>query len=346
MGQYGNMCLRFFAFTILILWSSTAFPQAKDTLYFYNETKIVGELLKIRLGRVEFDADGVGIVNIKNTKISSINATSRRFRIETIDGREVQGYLTRSEEPGMLLINAIDESEEIRLDEIANLVYFGKTLLSRITGNISSGFTYTKSSRIGRLNVDGLVKYNTRRGQTTLDGDMIITYDSVDAEAERANLTVSHEHTFAPLWALVILLKYQRNVELGLQRRWQQGFGIGREFLINKNQQAALIAGIAINQERNQEQVEVNNTEAMFQAKYDLYHFVKPNITISFVESAFISLSEEGRVRLDGDINLDYEIINDFYISFQFYHNVDTRSPGTGEPNGDYGFVAGLRYKF
>jgi hypothetical protein len=47
-----------------------------------------------------------------------------------------------------------------------------------------------------------------------------------------------------------------------------------------------------------------------------------------------------------GNINLDYEIITDFYISLQFYHNIDGRSPGTNEPNGDCGFVAGLRYKF
>ena len=340
------MRLRLFISTVLLLGSQVALSQAKDTLYFYNKTKIVGELLKIRLGRAEFDADGVGILNIKNTKIASINATSRSFRIEKIDGQEIRGYLTRSEEPGKVVINADSLAEEIPLDNIANLVYYGKTFMSRITGNVSSGFTYTKSSRIGRVNFDGGIKYNTRKSQTGLSGDMIITYDSVDVETERANLTVSHEHTFAPLWAVIILLKYQRNVELGLERRWQQGFGIGREFLLSKRQQATVQAGIAINQELNQESVEVNSTEAMFQANYDLFSFSNPNIIISFVESAFISLSEEGRLRLDGDINFDYEIISDFYISFQFYHNFDSRSPGTQESNIDYGFVAGLRYKF
>ncbi|HEY5916660.1 MAG TPA: DUF481 domain-containing protein [Chryseolinea sp.] len=340
------MCLRFFALTTLILWSSVAFPQAKDTLYFYNETKIVGELLAIRLGRVEFDADGIGILKIKNSKIGSINATSRNFRIETVDGREVQGFLMRSEKPGMVVINTNVKREETSLDSIANLLYYGKTMKSRFTGNVSSGFTYTKSSRIGRLNFDGNIKYNTAKGATQLQGDMIITSDSVDVEAERANLAFSHEHTFAPLWGAVIILKYQRNVELGLQRRWQQGFGIGREFLISRRQQATVISGIAINQELNQEGAEVNNTEVMFQANYDLYSFVNPNITVSLVESAFISLTEEGRVRIDGDITLDYEIISDFYITLEFYHSGDSRSPGTNEPNIDYGFVAGLRYKF
>src|SRR5688572_10542518 len=80
----------------LLLSFHRCFSQPKDTLYFYNESKVVGELLTIRLGRVEFDADGIGIVKVKNNKLQSINATSHSFRIETVDGNEIQGYLTRS----------------------------------------------------------------------------------------------------------------------------------------------------------------------------------------------------------------------------------------------------------
>ena len=337
---------RLFALLSLFFLTHLSFAQSKDTLYFYNKTKIVGELLTIRLGRLEFDADGVGIITIKNTKIESIHATSRSFRIETIDGEELQGYLMRSAKPGMVLVNAIVESREINVEDIAKLVYYGQTLRSRVTGNVSSGFTYTKSSEIGRLNVDGIVKYNTSKTVTQVEGDMIITYDSVEANTERASFAVSHDHTFAPLWGAIIILKYQRNLELGLDRRWQQAFGVSREFLLNKRQQAFTMGGVAINQELNLEGTEVNTTEAMFQANYNLYSFVSPNITLSFVESVFLSLTENERVRLDGDISLDYEIIKDFYISLQFYHNYDSRSPATDEPNIDYGFVAGLRFKF
>ena len=338
--------LKVFLFVSLLCWSQFSVAQSKDTLYFYNHTKIVGKLLSVHLGRFEFDADGVGIINVKNSKIESIHATYRSFRIETIEGEELQGYLMRSEKSGMVLIHAIVESKEIAVDDIVNLVYYGKTVKSRMAGNISSGYTYTKSSEIGRLNLDGMIKYNTARTQTKLKGDMIFTSDSVKAYTERANMTLSHEHTFAPLWGVIGLLKYQRNLELGLERRWQQALGVGREFLINKQQQAGALAGLAVNQERNEEGAEANTTEAMFQVNYNLFSFVKPNITLSFVESGFVSLTDKNRIRLDGDINLDYEIIADFYVSLQFYHNYDSRSPATDAPNVDYGFVAGLRYKF
>ena len=338
--------LKLFLTIPFLLWTLVSFSQAKDTLYFYNETKIVGELLKISLGRAEFDADGIGIINVKNSKISSIHATSRSFRIETLDGRELQGYLMRSDTAGKIVINAIVESEELPVDSISNLLYYGKTVLSRITGTVSSGYTYTKSSSIGRLNVDGAVRYNTRKTQTIVNGDMIVTYDSIDGEVERANLSAGHEYTIAPLWGALVGVKYQRNVELGLARRWQQTAGLGRELFLRKHQRASAMAGIAINQERNLESAELNSGEVLFQVNYDLFSFVDPNLTVSFVESSFVSVTTQDRVRLDGDIEIDYELITNFYINFQFYHSFDSRSPATQMPNIDYGFVAGLRYKF
>lgn len=333
-------------FFLPLCWSQFSFAQSKDTLFFYNKTRIVGELLTIKLGRVEIDADGIGVLSIKNSKIESIHATSRSFRVETIDGEELQGYLVRSEKPGMVVIHAIVESDEIAIDNIANLLYYGKTLKSRVTGNVSAGYSYTKSSEIGRFNTDGTIKYNTSKSQTQAKGDMIITSDSVQTYAERANLTLSHDHTFAPLWGAILILKYQRNLELGLDRRWQQALGVGRELLLSRRQQASAITAIAINQELSEEKENENTTEAMIQVNYNLYSFANPNLTLSFVESSFISLTQKNRVRLDGNINIDYEVITDFSINLQFYHNFDSRSPATNEPNIDFGFVAGLRYKF
>lgn len=330
----------------IFFWSPLAFSQEKDTLYFYNGSKVVGKVLKIGLGRINIDADGIGIVNIKNSKVTSIHARSRGFRIQTVDGELRDGYLFRSKKPGTVMMYTLAETQEIRVDDITSLVYYGKSWKSRISGNISAGYTYTKSSRIGRLTLDGSLKYNTAKTLTQLQGDLIVTSDSVQVVRERTNVVLSHEYLFADLWAAVGTLRYQQNLELGLDRRWQQGLGMARRFLIAKNQLASLLTGVAINQERNMEGVTSNNTEAMLQGNYDLFSFISPNMSVSVVQSAYLSLTESERIRLDGDINLFYELIADFSLTLQFYYNFDSRSPATGTPNADYGFVAGLTYKF
>jgi hypothetical protein len=331
---------------IFLIVSSHSYSQPKDTLYFYNKSKVVGKLLSISLGRIEFDADGIGIVKIKNTKVESMNATSRSFRIKTIKGKEYQGYVARSENPGKIIILAIFENDEISLDSISTLVYYGKTLRNRISGNVSAGFTYTKSSQIGRLNSDGSIFYNTAKSLTQVKADMILTWDSVSTYVERANATIGHDYTIAPLWSAIGFLKYQRNIELGLGRRWQEAVGFGRELPINVHQRAMLISAVAFNQEHNLENAQTTGRELMLQANYQMFSFVSPNLTVSFIESAFVSITSQKRFRLDGSFSLDYEVIRDFYINIQVYHNYDSRSPATGELKTDHGFVAGIRYKF
>ena len=142
------------------------------------------------------------------------------------------------------------------------------------------------------------------------------------------------------------VLKYQRNLELGLSRRWQEALGIAREFFISNRQLAITTTGVAVNQEMNTDEFEHGSVEALIAVKYDFYSFIRPSLTFSLAESGFISLTETGRVRLDGEVNIEYELVTDFFVTGQFYHNYDSRSPATGQPNVDYGFVAGLRFKF
>lgn len=330
----------------LLLCSVAAYAQPKDTLYFYNHTKVVGELLRITLGRVEIDADGIGIIKVKNTKVMSMHAQSRHFRIETVDGRVVQGYLLRSDNPGRMLVQSETETREISIEDVTGLVFYGESWRSRIGGNVGAGFTYTKSSRIGRLNLNGLISYNTQRSVTQLEGDMILTYDSVNVERERESLKLSNSYSFPSLWAVGGLLLYQRNLELGLNRRLQQFLGGGRKLPISSNQQGLVLAGIALNQEQNLEGVARNNTEAVVQVNYNLYSFEKPNITVRVVQSGYFSMTQRGRVRSDGDVDISWELIADLSLSLRFYHNYDSQSPATGDGNVDFGAVTGLTFKF
>ena len=60
--------------------------QEKDTIYLRNKTIVIGELRSIKLGRVEFKGDDVGVLLIKNDKVLTISAGSQHYRMETIRG--------------------------------------------------------------------------------------------------------------------------------------------------------------------------------------------------------------------------------------------------------------------
>jgi len=320
--------------------------QLRDTLYFYNSSILVGELLNIRLGRVEFDAKGVGIVKIKNKEIRTIHAILNEFRIETTDGELHQGYLRSTRKSGRVIIHSLLKSQEIDLASITSLAKYGKTWRNGFSGSLSAGYTYTKSSEIGRLNFDGSIKYSSAKSDTRLQANTIITSDSVEVKRERDDVILSYSYSLGSLWSAGATLRYQRNLELGLDRRYQEGLAIGRKLLVRKNQLGLLSTGMVINQEKNLEGVTSNNTEIILQANYELFTFEQPHLIISIIQTGYFSITDQGRIRYDGDANLSWELINDFFLDLQFYHNYDKKSPETGEPNIDYGFVLGIRYKF
>lgn len=324
----------------------TAMAQLKDTLYFYNSSVLVGELLNIKLGRVEFDADGVGIVKIKNKEVRTIRAILNEFRIETTDGELHQGYLRSTRKDGSVIIHSLVDSREIAVSNITSLARYGRTWKNGFSGNVSAGYTYTKSSRIGRLNLDGSVKYSAPKSDVKLAVSTIITSDSIEVKRERDDVSLGYSYSIGSLWSVGGGLRYQRNLELGLDRRFQEGLAIGRELLVRRNQQGVLLTGVAINQERNLDDVTSNNTEIILQANYELFSFEEPNLIISISQIGYFSVTDKGRVRYDGNASSNWELISDFYLNLQFYHNYDTESPETGKPNIDYGFVIGISYKF
>lgn len=331
---------------LLFAFPRPAKAQVKDTLYFYNSSLLVGELLNIKLGRAEFDADGVGIVKIKNKEIKTIRAILNEFRIETTEGEQLQGYLRSTKDPGIVIIHSLVGSEEIDVSNITSLTRYGRTWKDGISGNVSAGYTYTKSSKIGRLNFDGSAKYSAPRSEIKLAAGTIVTSDSVEVKRERDDVSLGYNYSFKSLWSAGGGLRYQRNLELGLDRRFQQGLAFGRKLLIRRNQQGVLLTGVAINQELSLEGEERNNTEIVLQANYELFSFEEPNLSISIVQTGYFSVTDKGRIRYDGNATLNWELISDFNLNLQFYHNYDKKSPETGQPNIDYGFVAGINYKF
>jgi hypothetical protein len=131
---------------------------------------------------------------------------------------------------------------------------------------------------------------------------MILTSDSVEVSRDREDMSLGFNYSFKSLWTVGCALRYQRNLELGLDRRWQEGIAMGYKFLVRKNQLALVLTGIAFNQERNLEGVETENTEVILQGNYELFSFQDPNLTLSVAQTGYFSITEKGCTRYEGNV--------------------------------------------
>jgi hypothetical protein len=328
------------------LYKETA-AQEKDTLYIEGQAAIWGKLKNIQLGIVTFDANQLGDITVKLVKLNAIKATSYLFRIETID-KELyycKLYPGRSKKQIRFVSGGMDR--EIPIENIISLSYFQKNFWQRLDGNISFGFDYTRSSGIGRLNADASATYITRRIEVALSGSTIITFAGDSSQREPENMGLSGTYYFGNAWLATPLFNYQRNLELGIQRRFQQALGIGNKIVLKPHLQTAIVAAFAINEETNTNDSRSKTLmEVPVMVLFNLFNYKKTTTKLSVKQAVYFGLNQGGRVRLDGEINLSWEIIQHLLLSLRFTNNFDSRPPNLTGKTLDFSTVFSIGYQF
>jgi hypothetical protein len=144
------------------------------------------------------------------------------------------------------------------------------------------------------------------------------------------------------------MANYQRNLQLGINRRLQQGLGTGIPFLQHKRGVGTLTSGLVINQEINTEGIRNHNLfEVPVILNITFFKLTSPKISFSTSQTLFIGLTQSGRYRNDGETRINWKIYNNIDLGINFYNNFDNRPPlEIRNTNFDYGLVFNLGYTF
>ncbi len=332
---------------LLAVLASLAQAQQKDTLFLHDGQVLSGELKKYQLGKIEFDMDNVQIVNVKYTKIRTIRTHQHIYRVETADRRIITGIIKPTEADGIIRIQSGDSTIFIPITQVTLISVFDNRWVKNLHGYVSAGYSYTRSSNIGRLNLDGVVNYNGKKISTAITGNAAYTHANKQFSRDRENLSANGFYILNPWWSLGAQASYQRNLELGLLRRYQESFGVRYNIVYQSRFQLRALTGLAINQEKNTEGVGLPvRYEIPFNLNMNFFKFNKPNINVSTSQTVYISLSQAGRVRYDGDTYVSWEMVKDLYLTLNFYHSYDSRPVAITANNFDYGLVLGLKFTF
>jgi hypothetical protein len=336
-----------FSWLLLLTVSLTIKAQEKDTLYFRNGSILVGQLKSISFGKAVFDEDNMDILNVKVTKIRALKANSHIYRLETIGGKTYFTTLEIADEGYALITDESNVAEKIPFEDIRNLVPLSGKTGELWQGNASLGYSYSKSSGVGQLNSNLNLEYLTRKVEVQLSGSTIINQTDSTVELSNANAGLVSSYLFTPVWEASVFLAYQRNLEQGLARRYQEGTGGGVNFFSTEHTRMKAITGIVFNQELSIEGASTpTQVDIPVILSFSFFRFNKPDMTFTLRENIFFGLTQKGRIRQDGQLTMNVKVIQDFYINLQFYHNYDNQPPGENSQKLDYGVVFGLTYKF
>lgn len=339
-------------FGFLFVFVLGAIPAAKaqslkDTLYFNNGSVIVGKVKSIALGMITFKPDDANEIRVQLRKLKTIHTMSRLYRLETVKHTVYYAYMAPDSEPGYVRLEGPADTPRIHLRDISGMMPLENSFFKKLSATFGAGYSYTRTSDLGRLNVDANAKYLAKDIEFGLTISTIATIDSATYKRDRENVTLNFNYYFSPTWFTGATLSYQRNMELGIQRRYQEGIGIGNKFIVRNRVNAWAMSGFVLNQEKSTAGTSSKTLAELFgQVQFNFFKFSKPAVDLNFRQTFFAGLGQGGRVRNDGQTTLSWEIVDDLKLNISLYNNYDSHPPVADSRKFDYGYVFGVSYTF
>lgn len=328
--------------------------EKKDTIFLKNGTVVIGKLLKIKMGVMTFDPDDANDITVRLIKVKGIHASRKVFRVESkkYTGRNTKnivayGTIVPDSSSGYVRVYLGASDELVKIDEIVNLYPYSDDFIQRFSGNAAAGYNYTRSSSFGRLNFDLTLKYNSQKHEGALYSAGIYSQTDTGFTRDREEINLKDNFYFSPTSFTTGFLVYQRNLELGLARRYQEGIGIGNKFVTSKIAYAWARTGLVFNQEKSLQGISSGTlSEGFIQIQCSFFKFTKPEIMLNITQAFYAGITEKGRIRTDGKLDATWEIVTNFKFNIQLYDNYDSKPPVAGSSKLDYGIVVGISYFF
>lgn len=338
--------LQVISILIILSWQVELHAQARDTLYLFNGQVFIGSIKGANLGVITFDEMDLKYIKIRMYKIKRIN-TARPFKIETLDKHFYYGYLKPSRfDNWVKIISEDNDTLEMKITGIGVLLALENKFLTRLNGNLSAGFSFTKANEEGQVNFSTNLFYPMKRFGHQLSLSTIGSIDSSKYSRDKEDGSLFSIYTITPSWFIAGSFIYQRNLELSLARRYQEMIGGGNKLVSKKDWQILATSGISFNQEKSTTGIAsavLLEVPIIIKVNYFKYH--QPNIQISSTTSAFYSLSQKDRVRFDANIYFSWELARRFYLTVSPYANYDSK-PQEGNSNFDYGSAISISFQF
>jgi hypothetical protein len=331
----------------ILLAPIISFSQQKDSIFLFKGQILIGDIKDAQFGILTIDDIDLRLTKIKLYKIKVVKSV-QRFRIETSDKKIYYGSLQASSKFGWCDIQISDSQKvSIPITDISTMIYLEKKFFKRLDGNVGGGFSFSKSSSIGQMNLNATVKYFTKSFQNELSLSSIGSIDSSKYSRDNENVELFTNYEFNSSWSAAGVLGYQRNLALSIARRYQEIVGAGNKLFLRETWQLLLLSGVAFNQEKSTAGVSSGTLlEIPVMLRFDFFKFTHPNIQISTSHTAFFSITESGRFRYTGNTSFSWEIIHDFSVTLTLYSNYDNKPPSSTADKTDYGVVMGISYKF
>jgi hypothetical protein len=322
-----------------------------DVILLKNGDRVTGEIQNLEYGLLRLETDDMGTINIEWSAIASIDSRYV-FDVQLAGGIRHSGVIATSDDGSELIIRDEGSGQSVALASVVRIEELETGFWQRVSGSMSVGFNYTKSTGIRTGNINISSQYQGEQVKATLDISASETSSPDTEPSARENIVSTVQFQRERPSFLMLLNSLERNDELGIDARLTTGAGLARYYGQDQDSEIMLFAGVVANQEWTnddaeelQEDESQQSLEGVLGASWRIFRFNDPEISLASTAYLYPSLTESGRYRGSLDVSLRREFFSDFFFDISFYESYDSDPPSGGETT-DYGVVTSLGYKF
>jgi hypothetical protein len=81
-------------------------------------------------------------------------------------------------------------------------------------------------------------------------------------------------------------------------------------------------------------------------AEFNAFRYDQPKLNASIKSQAFPSFTVKGRVRLQNDLRVSYELVKDFMLTFTLFDSYDNKPQAVAAPKNDFGTTFAISWTF
>jgi len=313
--------------------SKAGFGAKEDLVILKNGDKITGEIKELALGKLKYSTDDMGTIYIEWDKIKALQSKNF-YELEREDGVKWFGAIDTDtiENKILVVVDTLVFPLDPRL--IVGIVRIKGRFWARVDASTDLGFSYTKASTVAQLNFAGDVSYRGRHYSSEFTISSILTSQKEKEDTKFNQASIVLMRFFESSWFAGTQIKLEQDTELGLDLRTTVGGGMGRYFIKTNFSQLASLAGILFNREveSNKEKGDFN-LEGLFTVQFKQYRFDDPELDLTSNLSLFAGLAPFGRLRLNFETKLKWEVFKDFFWKLTFYDNFNSEPPEGASKN-------------
>ncbi len=330
---------------ILFLAASLNLFAQKDTIYSSTGDVLVGEIKSMSRNVLIFDTDYADSeFKIEWNNVKGLIAKSTVIIYTEGGGRYIGNlnYNNNNERVVMLANSGYDKS--FSLDEIVQISTLSKGFWSRIIISLDAGYSFTKANSLSQFSMTGRVNYTADKWKLSGGFNNVATNQDSVAPTTRneANIDFNRD-IFGKAFAFAGM-EFLESSEQNLDLRTTSKLGVGYYVLRNNSMFLQGGVGLANANEKYIGENSENSFEGLAAIEFDAFDI--GDFSFRAKISAYPGFSYKGRVRVNSDVSLKYDLPFDFYIKASFIHNYDNKPLVEGVDMVDYVFQTGIGWEW